>query len=135
MMADFSHMKDIAKAVGVDLIEYLTQGHNSLSGGIVIRMFALRNFKDDVVDTPINLCWNYLILHQVIFERVAKQHPSHTELRFPGSGPSLAEIWLGSFNTKPAKLGQGSACPAREDVAHKSTIPCELKLFCALQIY
>jgi hypothetical protein len=75
MMADFSHMKDIAKAARDELIEYLTQGHNSLSGGLVTRMFALRNFKDEVIDPSINLCWNYLILHQVIFERVAKQHP------------------------------------------------------------
>jgi hypothetical protein len=52
---------------------------------------------------------------------------------------SQAEVWLGSSFAKPAELGQGSARSAhsaREDyVAHKSTIPCELKLFCALQIY
>ena len=35
--------------------------------------------------------------------------PSHTELRFPGSGPSQADVWLGSFITGPDELGQGSA--------------------------
>src|ERR1700731_2118517 len=63
--------------------------------------------------------------------------PSRTELRFPSSGPSLVEALLGSSVAEPSEFGQGSAHSARsarEDVAHKSTIPCGLKLFCALQI-
>ena len=48
----------------------------------------------------------------------------------PSRGPA------GSFVAKLSELGQSSAHSARsarEDVAHKSTIPCRLKLFCALQ--
>jgi hypothetical protein len=52
-----------------DLVEYLSGEQDPFTGGLVARMFILRDFRDEVVDAPINLSWNYLILHQLIFER------------------------------------------------------------------
>jgi hypothetical protein len=75
MMSDFSDFKAIGKQVGEKLVEYLNQGHSPMTGDLARRMFVLRDFKDDVIGVPVNLCWNYLILHQIIFERVAILHP------------------------------------------------------------
>ena len=52
-----------------------------LTGGIAARMFVLRDFRDKILNPPINLSWNYLILHQIIFEKVAIQYPQ--KLGFP----------------------------------------------------
>ena len=58
--------------------------------------------------------------------------------RLPYLANRQPQIWrICSSVAEPSELGQGSAHSAhsaREDVAHKSTIPCGLKLFCALQI-
>lgn len=67
--------------MGDKVVEYLQGVQDSLTGGIAARMFALRDFRDEILDPPINLSWNYLILHQILFEKVAIQHPQ--ELGFP----------------------------------------------------
>jgi hypothetical protein len=63
MMSDFSDFKAIGKQVGERLVEYLNQGHSPMTGDLARRMFVLRDFKEDVIGVPVNLCWNYLILH------------------------------------------------------------------------
>src|ERR1700731_4701695 len=51
---------------------------------------------------------------------ITRLGPSLPQLRFSGSGPSQAGVWLGSSLAEPNELGQGSAREARlarEDVA------------------
>lgn len=75
MLSDLSDLKNLGRMIGEKVMEYLSGEQDPLTGGLAVRMFILRDFHDEVVDTPINLSWNYLILHQLIFERVAVQYP------------------------------------------------------------
>jgi len=75
MLSDLSDLKNLGRMIGEKVVEYLSGEQDPLTGGLAARMFILRDFRDEVVDTPINLSWNYLILHQLIFERVAVQYP------------------------------------------------------------
>jgi hypothetical protein len=50
---------------------------------------------DEVVDPPINLSWNCLILHQIIFERVALRYPQETGFGLPlGIGANHSAEYL-----------------------------------------
>jgi hypothetical protein len=47
----------------------------NVSVALAYRFLALGAFNENVVEPPKNLCWFFLILTELVFERVAIAHP------------------------------------------------------------
>jgi hypothetical protein len=70
-----SHLKtNVAEAFHGYVVE---SGCNveSISLHFAARLAALGQFKDDFVEPSINITWNFLIWHQLVYEAVAIEHP------------------------------------------------------------
>jgi hypothetical protein len=75
MLSDLRQLKTLGAKIGDKIVEYLDGQQDPLTGGLAARMFMLRDFHEDFINVPINLSWNYLILHQIIYEKVAVDNP------------------------------------------------------------
>ena len=45
------------------------------------RLVALQSFKSGTIDPPVNLSWNFLILHHIILEHVLIEYPSECNIK------------------------------------------------------
>jgi hypothetical protein len=80
---------------------------SGVSVSLAARFLALKSFRNDVAEPPKNMGWIFLMLHRIIFERVATLHPEVTGLKQNESKQNVQE----AINSDLQIL-----CSAAEDV-------------------
>ena len=75
ILSDLRQLKALGAKIGDKIVEYLDGQQDPLTDELAARMFMLCDFREDFINILINLSWNYLILHQIIYEKVAVDNP------------------------------------------------------------
>ena len=57
-----------------DLLNFSNFG--TLSRNLAAKLFALQTFCNDLILPPRNTCWAFLLLYQIILEKVAIEYPA-----------------------------------------------------------
>lgn len=64
----------LAKSFGDYVAENGITG-DSLTVNLAARLSALTAFQNDLVHAPQNMCWMFLVMHQLVYEKIAEKYP------------------------------------------------------------
>lgn len=91
--SDNRNLSNLAHKVDQSFTHYLSgsdRNKNSIRLHFAARLLALTQFEGDFIGPSINLSWNFLIWHQLIYETLAIKHPG--VFGFGYAGPQTIQL-------------------------------------------
>ena len=82
LKTDISDFSNLEKNIHQSFRRYVADSYNSISLHFAARLSALVLFEGDFIGLSINVTWNFLIWHQLVYQAVAIKHPEVFGLEF-----------------------------------------------------
>jgi len=77
-MSDCRDLSVLSQTLGKAFGDYVAENGitgDSLTVNLAARLSALTAFQNDRVHAPQNMCWMFLVMHQLVYDKIAEKYP------------------------------------------------------------